>query len=118
MNLPDVEDEAGLRSWLTKLSDFASWVVAQTPGTVDDTLAAAFAKCLASDDAWSILYSLIISFWPADNLVAARELPTDPRITKLAEVLGFDPASLIALIEAIIGFLRSLFAGKTAGDAA
>ena len=109
LNLPDVHNEAELRSFLQKVSEFLKWVVTQTPTTIDDTLANALEKCLSSDEAWGILYDLLMAFLPDDKLMISRNLPADLRINKLSELTGFDPATLIALIQAIIELLKQIF---------
>lgn len=111
---PSVSDEAALRAWIAKLTDAIQEFALLSPTDFDDKIALFLENTLANDKAWSVFYSILSSFFPADDgimkavaletqMLGASELATlvDPE-----QKLGLDPMTIMAIIQAVVSIIN------------
>ncbi|WP_347245170.1 hypothetical protein [Thermogutta sp.] len=80
LKIPSIEDEEGLRTFLTDLFDALAVLASYTPTKADDLGAAALRAIVTNDATWAAFYRLIKFAQGADDipsLVAATGLGED-----------------------------------------
>lgn len=89
LKIPSIEDEEGLRTFLTDLSDALAVLASYTPTKADDLGAAALRAIVTNDATWAAFYRLL-KFASGDT-----DMPA------LVAATGLDEAQLLALRDAI-----------------
>lgn len=96
---PAIEKQEEFRVWCSDLSKTAADFALQTGTTVDDKIANTLVLICSNDEYWQIFYSIL--------RVAIDQLDRDgdivgSRATELASKVGIDPATIIAIVSAIL----------------
>ncbi|MGB9619090.1 MAG: hypothetical protein ACPL7K_01605 [Armatimonadota bacterium] len=89
LKVPSIEDEAGLRKFLTDAGDALAVLASYTPTKADDLGAAALRAIVTNDATWAAFYRLIKFAQGADDIPA------------LVAATGLEESQVLALRDAI-----------------
>jgi len=106
---PAIADESAFRAWCAKFVNVLNTLAKVTPTTADDQLAKLVTLGVADDDLWVIFYGLLTDMMDSQITRAGEH---DPRVVALATATGFDPATILAIVSALIEILHLFWKGK------
>jgi hypothetical protein len=92
IQLPDIEDEAGVRAFLMRIAAAAEQAAAVIPGYLDNAASGVFRVLVADDQAWPKFYELLKCLWgvaPSDGIFRQK---VEEFVRGLPEGLGLQVA--------------------------
>ena len=106
--MPALTDSAACRAFLGRVLVLGQKWAAASDTTLDDQLVQVGETLLSNDAAWNVVWAIF------DKLVNADDdqgiLLSDPEVqvkaTEAADVVGIDPATIIAIITAIVQLIQ------------
>lgn|GEM_PF-5512087 len=99
--LPDWQDAEAVRQFALRLLGYAADMAKETATEIDDKIVAVLEQFANDQALWAAFYGLIIDFFNGDESIVGN-----PRVLKLADDAKIDPAIIIAIITAIIEFIK------------
>jgi len=103
LRFPDWSSMASVREWCTKLVTAGDTVTPLIPGTFDDKLVDGLNRITASEEAFAVLYSILVDMINQD--ADGTALRGDTRAAALADKVGLP----ITTILAIAAFLYKMY---------
>ena len=103
---PPIDDEAGLRKWITELAMVLGDIADKTKTTVDDAVVAFCLRLVNNDDAWTIGYTIL-------KLVYTGITVEDEQLNRLSFAIAadgdepeIDPVTIMAIIKMIVDIIK------------
>lgn len=93
---PGPSDEPAFRAWIKQLSDIMAMVAALSATPVDDNAVKLLNLAATDDEVWAIVYAIIT------DLSSDKPMGTEIELAALSEKTAIDPATLLAIIQAVM----------------
>ena len=100
-DLPVWNDAEDVREFALGFLGIAAKLAKGTATEVDDKIVAALTKFADSQELWALFYGLII-----DIVTGEEAAEGNPRVARLADEAGIGPATIIAIITAVVEFIK------------
>ena len=101
---PDINDSKAVRQWLRELCVTLGKFAKLSETDLDDMTIDKVAEIIENDEAWEALYAIVMSILDREEPVIPDS--QDPQIVGVAKTVGFDPATIIAIITTIIQLIE------------
>lgn len=103
---PDLKDEEAFRAWMIDIADAASTLAMLTGTELDNRVAAVLDVIVDDDKYWTVLYAILLK---AAQYITLEEqdvaASSDDGLGMLCQQTAIDPATLIAIITAILNMV-------------
>lgn len=99
--LPDWSDVEAVREFVLKVMPAIKVLAELTKTQIDDKMVDALDRLATNQEMWAEFYGLIVSLFNGEEMVEGN-----PRVAKLADNVGIDPTIIIAIITAIMEFIK------------
>jgi hypothetical protein len=103
LDLPDVQDEAACRVWCRNAVALGDLVDDLTDTTVDDQAVQFLAGVVNDNEKWALAWQV----WEmVTSGVEEEDLPKSSAVVDAGDKLGIDPATIIAIVTAILELIK------------
>lgn len=112
---PGTEDSERLRAWYHEIVAFLDKLADLTATNMDDEAVAALKKILSNNEAWAMMYSLLVAMQTDENTDGDEELllaPYKEHVGNLADKVGIPVPTIVALIMMMLQAIKFFRAKK------
>lgn len=96
--------EAEARQWLLDIASVIGRGATLTGTQIDDAAVAAFKQAIENDFFWMWIWKLLQRILQGEQLVGTEDM--DGSVVEASEAVGIDPATIIAIITAVIELIK------------